>query len=1025
MRVVLVTATFRARAPFDLGSHVRSLAPALARSGAEVEVFSSVGGDSGLAPFAQRRVEVIDHVSGLGFGVTTCAIQAPAEPVPQDGEDAPGTTPESARGSGGGHTEGWVAQPGFHDRVAEEFGAFLDRERPQIVHFESLDVFGTQLVREAKARGIKTVYCASDTWPAHDSSQLLLPDLQPFELGDGEAEARGILALQEFRRGAIDSGELSASESARLNHLLHEPLTSLDDVARLRDAAESVELRRAAKRIALSAVDRRFATTRLLAKNLSASVGRAFTFRATGLDTGLFQSPEARIQPADPLRFVYFGTTARDSGIDVLLGAFGVLRSQAIASSEPGAEADTSNEPQLVLMLECQDADRDAEVAARAQELRIETRWTRGPSDVVGGLSTSDVVVVPSLWGEASPTVCRVAFATAHPVLASRTPGIAEGAPSMASMLITPGDVAALAEAIQKLCSGKAEMDTMVAGAFEAARSTKSIEDEAREWLDTYAQLLSTPAPIESKSSATPKDALSETRELLGELQGLSMTELFARAQEGVGKLRRAFGLADTDAELLARVVARGGLERDRAAGERRLRRELEETLESLRAARDRMGLEEAARARRVADLHGVLGQYESEVLARKDQTSRAVEAAVAAAKAEVQSEVQAEANRVAQEEAQAVARAAQEEAETAVRKAEQAAEEAASKALVAAEKAEAEARAAVESAEADAKEKVASAVADAATAQAKSAAAQKELAAKADALEASQEALKELQGRADRLEAEQAAAAAESEATQKQLAALEEEIISARAAIDETEEERSRMAKSLDERDAMVRELRHSLGAEGEAEAEASDLRGELSSIEAFCVRLERDTEELKRHDAWMQEQTTRLVSMLVPASDLAGTGVQGGRDKEGVVDGLERGLAVLERLRSELDWRRSEMASAREASASVRLKLLAGPLAARVRGWGSAESSRWAPVPVDRTESLAAPASSGTGSSETGSSETEPLEADAGAEGPGAPLPSASEPEAAAADGEGPEGNANGDSETTDQKPSEASAS
>lgn len=1020
MRVVLVTATFRARAPFDLGSHVRSLAPALARAGAEVEVFSSVGGDAGLAPFAQRRVEVLDHVSGVGFGVTTCAIHVPEEPAPHDGTGSLEAAQDGQRGGDqGGDQGGGGSADQTLDRVAEEFGAFLDRERPQIVHFESLDVFGTQLVREAKARGIRTVYCATDTWPAHDSPQLLLPDLQPFELGDGEAEARGILALEEFRREAIDGGDLDAAESVRLKHLLHEPLTSIVDVARLRDAAESVELRRAAKRIALSAVDRRFATTRLLAKDLSASVGRAFTFRATGLDTSLFQSPEKRLQTEKPLRFVYFGTTAKESGIDVLLGAFKALRTGTVASSETGTEAgaDTGavNEPQLVLMLECQDAERDAEIAGLAQELRIETRWTRGPSDVVGGLSTSDVVVVPTLWGEASPTVCRVAFATAHPVLASRTPGIAEAAPSMASMLVTPSDVTALAEAIQKLSAGESEVDSMVAGAFEAARSIKSIEDEAREWLDTYNQLLSVQAPMTSLTSVSPKDALSETRELLKELQGLSMTELFARAQEGVGKLRRAFGLADTDAELLARVVARGGLERDRAAGERRLRRELEESLRELRAARDKMGLEEAARARRVTDLHGVLGQYETEILARKEKTSQAVETAVAAAKAEVFDEVQAQAQSAAQEQAEAAARVAQDKAEAAVHKAEKVAEEAASRAIAAADEAAEEARVAVESAEADAQEKVASAMADATKAQAESVAAQEELATKAEALKFSQSALTELQGRADQLEAQRAAAAAESEAAQEQLVALEREVGSARAAIDKTEDERARMAKTLDERDAMVRDLRKSLGAENDADGEGSDLRGELSSIEAFCVRLERDTEELRRHDAWMQEQTTRLISMLVPSSDaVVQSGAHKESSKDGSREGLERGLAVLERLRSELDWRRSEMASAREASESVRVKLLAGPLAALVRGWGSAESSRWAPVPVDQTESLGAAAAKAASAPDIGGAKPFAA-ADREADGPDAPLP----------DSPLRRGDAAGDSETTDQEPSEASVS
>ena len=62
-----------------------------------------------------------------------------------------------------------------------------------------------------------------------------------------------------------------------------------------------------------------------------------------------------------------------------------------------------------------------------------------------------------------------------------------------------------------------------------------------------------------------------------------------------------------------------------------------------------------------------------------------------------------------------------------------------------------------------------------------------------------------------------------------------------------------------------------------------------------------------------------------------------------------------MLERLRSELDWRRREMKAAREASSSLRAKVLAGPLAARVQRWGGGAPQGTlavAPMPQDRAE-------------------------------------------------------------------------
>lgn len=901
MRVALVTAAFRARAPFDLTSHVRSLAPALARAGARVEVFCAVS-DSGLAPFAQRRMEAIDHVSGSPFGVTS--IEAPAAPSIATPADS---------------TQDGVSRDERDERLAEGFGAFLDRERPSVVHFESLDAFGTQLVREARARGIATLYCASDTWPAHDRTALLLPDLSPFELGDGEAEARALLAEREL--GSVPpTGRFSSPQSnERLKALLHQPLTALADVTALRDAGEEIEIRRARKRAALSAVDRRFATSRLLAKELSAAVGRAFTFRAAGVDSTLFRSRENEDSDAragsdadDTVRFAFLGSTAPEGGIDRLLDAFAAMRAQ-----------DTGKNAQLVLHLECtSDPVRDASIADRVELLGIETRWTRGPVDAVQALQGADAVVIPSLWGEVSPTMCRVALAAGVPMVASRTSGVMEAMPSSAGVLVSPSSTSDLTEALTRLSGNKDERAALVRGATEASRATKAVEDEAREWLDTYGQMVSArPASSYTAShnaarpaAPSPLPGVEEVAATLRELQELSTSELFARAQEGVGKLRRAFGLKDSDADLLARVVARGGAVRDRMDHEVTLRHEVEGTLESLHAARAAMQAEEAARTRRVADLHAILGQYEQEVLARSEvAATAAATAAAAAAEADARvSEAAERAKEAAGRATDAVARAESLEAET------------------------------------------------------------KSLDDSKQALEATAQGLREskgaLEARLSELEGAGNTSTKELAEAQEKLSQLADEAEKTRRSLEEVELERERLVSTLDERDSLVTSLRKRLGAaraeendgEGKGDtkgASRSELQGELESIEAFCVALERDTEALRSHDEWVRVESEKLMSALAVAA--CGEAPTGG-DKAASSDdaasefSLERGVGVLERLRSELDWRRKEMESARKSGSSLRAKVLAGPLASRVRAWG--ETQTWAAVPIDRLEEATA---------------------------------------------------------------------
>ena len=840
-------------------------------------------------PYAQRRSELVEPVSGKTFGVT--AIELEGDPD--------------------------------QTRVAEAFGAFLERERPEVCHFENLDPMGVGLVREAKLRRISTLYAAHDTWPAHDEVSLTLPDLSPFELGDTEAEARALCAVSLLEAEGLRPE--TPEYEARLPHLLHGELTNPTESSYLRGARESIEMRRAQKRVALSGVDRRFAASRLLSRELSAAVGRAFTFRAPGVDKAVIAAVyadasqgavtedsvgegyasidfAAATEPAGgasverekgPIRLVFMGTTERASGVQVLLEAV-----RLVQAASKGAKFT------LLLALERTDDRRDAQIHARATELGVDVAWSRGRSvDAIAALDGADLLVVPSIWGEVAPATIRIALAAGVPITASRMPGVVESAPSTASVLVEPGSAESLAEALSKLCApeGAAALKSMRSAAqSEQDANTKSVDDEALEWLDTYESLIDAAAAVErarthvtasvdretegisgqepfgGQRKAEPKRlaSLVEVEEQMVALRALSSTELFARAQAGIGRLRQAFGLKDSDAELLARVVARGGSMRDRAEHDGATRKEVARALNELRKAQAALQADEGVRSRRVADLQSVLEQYEHEVTARAKEASEAVSAAEAA-------------------EAKAAS------AESAMRAAEAVAE--------------------------GAEAKIAS--------------------AKAEAAAKTQDALDQVQGLRVSLEESEGARsvlADEAAAARRLYEEVAMQVESAKMALKDTEAARDELAQSIQTRSAEIRAVRERLvrpssaehdGVEAQDAVDEADMLKELESIEAYCVSLERDLEALKRNDQRAADEADELIGKLTESRDAQAESSAKSEDSHAE---LARMSTRLERVTVELNWRRSEMESAVHAAASRRVRFLAGPIAKRLRAWG-----------------------------------------------------------------------------------------
>ena len=519
MRVALVCSEFRPGASLDVGVHARGLATALACSGVEVEVFTLAHSPG--APLTARRQEVSVPEAEGSLAVTSVAV-------------------------------GEREDPGA---IAQAFGRFLDRVRPRLCHFESIEALGTGVIEEADRRGLPSVYCARNAWPAHDELTLTLPDLAPFELGDREAEVRGWAARALCPSLPEGGGSPSdPEERALLRQLLEDDLDELaarPEIGPALSAARArVEEARSAKRAALSLVDGRFASSRLLARQLSATVGRAFTPRLPGCEPSAERLEPGAAHPSRT-RVVFLGTSRPIDGLGVLLDALREL------VADPGREA-----PDLRVHLEPTDPDRDADARSRAEALGAVFECGRGPLDPLRALGAADALVYPSLRGRFAPAPVRLAQASGLPVLASSLPGIDEFVSAEASILVEPGAVDALAGALESVALRTQAFDGLREAALHRAVSEagkgplKGLAEEAAEWSETYQQLVRARGAT-TESSGPPHAA--EFAATHAALDHESLGELFTRVQAGLEQLRSAFGLPDTTASLMARAVARGG----------------------------------------------------------------------------------------------------------------------------------------------------------------------------------------------------------------------------------------------------------------------------------------------------------------------------------------------------------------------------------------------------------------------------------------------------------------------------------
>lgn len=341
------------------------------------------------------------------------------------------------------------------------FRQYLERTRPDLVHFQAGYLIGAAPLQAAVAAGLKTILTLHDYW-------FLCPRIT-LQRGDGSlcetipADPAGCAwcRCQEQRRYRV-TDQVSAGLIGR----------ALQSTV-LRSAAEIVAGRRAALLPALALPDVVIAPSQFLADRFAPYVpAERLVVSRYGLDLVPFQAVQR--PPADgTLRIGFIGQVARHKGVHLLIEAFRQIdaRGRPIALHIYGG---LERNPQYVSELR--------RLASHDPRIYFEGRFENSRvAEILKGL---DLTVVPSTWYENSPLAIMESQAAGTPVLTAALGGMAELVhDGVDGLHFTPSDSADLARQLQRIIDEPGLLPSLRASIV----APRSIDDEMEQVLTIYA----------------------------------------------------------------------------------------------------------------------------------------------------------------------------------------------------------------------------------------------------------------------------------------------------------------------------------------------------------------------------------------------------------------------------------------------------------------------------------------------------------------------------------------------------------
>jgi glycosyltransferase involved in cell wall biosynthesis len=368
--------------------------------------------------------------------------------------------------------------------VAAAFGAFLDREKPELVHFHHTTCLSTTCVGEAARRGIAVIYTLHDFWLLCPRGQLLRRDLSLCTRHQ-DTDCVRCMAYELPIEGGHERVRELDRRAARLARLplpreLYRRLASRP-FAREGAALSRIRERTAHVLEACAAVDRFVSPSQFLKERYVAFgvPGDKITVSDYGFDRARWcdrvRKPRA---PGAPLRVAYLGTWIPSKGVHVLLEAFrGIDPGRAMLDvhgyAAPYAGFD----------------DYEGHLKALAGGCpQIRLRGPYEPDDVPAILAPVDLLVVPSIWYENSPLTIHEAFLAGVPVLVSGHGGMAELVEDgVNGLTFRPSDPRSLRARLEALLDDPRRLEQLRA----ARPAVKDIEANARELEEIYRELRS------------------------------------------------------------------------------------------------------------------------------------------------------------------------------------------------------------------------------------------------------------------------------------------------------------------------------------------------------------------------------------------------------------------------------------------------------------------------------------------------------------------------------------------------------
>jgi glycosyltransferase involved in cell wall biosynthesis len=368
------------------------------------------------------------------------------------------------------------------DEVAVAFGRFLDRFRPDAVHFHHVTCLSTTCVHEAKRRGIPVVYTLHDFWLLCPRGQLMRRDLSLCARHSGADCVRCMAGQLRVRGGQarLRSLDRGAARLARLRLPgdIHRRLASRP-FAREVEALGEIRERTTHVLDMCAHVDRFIAPSRFV-KERHVEFGvdaEKITVADNGFDLSraCTSAPAARVA-SEALRVVYLGTWIPSKGVHVLVRAFHDMDPAAarleVHGHAPHYDGFDDYEGHL------------RAIAGSAPHVRF--RGAYEPEEVPGILAEADVMVVPSIWYENSPLTIHEARLARVPVVASGHGGILELVEhEVDGLYFRPGSVAGLRAALMRLAQDRELLGRL----REAARGVEDIRDHSRSLEAVYAKI--------------------------------------------------------------------------------------------------------------------------------------------------------------------------------------------------------------------------------------------------------------------------------------------------------------------------------------------------------------------------------------------------------------------------------------------------------------------------------------------------------------------------------------------------------